>query len=212
MRTLRNLAILAFALLIPMGLLTDAHAQACALGCIPQAKACILTARTTALACKADCRENSTPEELGGCLAGCWSTFRSEKKDCRDGIAECASGCLALGANGDDPCVGGCGQGLATCAGGVVTDGRTCVTNCKSSADPLTCFGGCVGDATVAGQKCASDFRTCLSDCGVTPPTTVPLQSTCWTSEAPACGGTCLLTDSTCMEVLGHCACIPQLP
>jgi hypothetical protein len=209
---MRNLTALLFAVVIPCGLLGEAHAQACLPGCGLQAKACIQTARTTALACKTDCRANASPEDLEGCLGTCWSGFRSDKRDCRAGIAECATGCLALGTNGDDPCLGACGQGLATCAGGVIAEGRTCVTDCKSSVDPLSCFGGCVSEATASAQACASEFGVCLNDCGVTPPTTLPPASSCWTSQAPACGGTCALPDSTCMDVLGHCACVPHIP
>src|SRR5215472_6137379 len=65
----------------------------CVLGCNAQKKACIQTARTDALACKQNCRQNTPPTQLGACMKGCATTFGTAKDTCRTDQKTCIAGC-----------------------------------------------------------------------------------------------------------------------
>ena len=150
--------------------------QPCQAGCGLQNKACIQTARTTKLSCKMDCRTNSSPGDLGTCMRGCTSTFRTAIASCRAGLQTCISGCQGGSADGaftgsptgGTACAGNCGEGLGTCAQGVVTTAKACVQGCRGTSDPLSCLQGCASAAQSGGQACAASFQACITACSPT--------------------------------------------
>jgi hypothetical protein len=186
-----------------------ASAQTCPSACGLQAKACLQTARVTKLACKMDCRTNTPATGLGACMRACTDTFRSSKDACRGGLGDCVGSCTppspALAG-----CVGACGQALAECARGVVSDAKACVQGCRTAPDRLACLQGCADAARQGAGTCATGFAACLTACGVTPPPTPCLLS------GPACGGGCpdgLVCQSTAGRfILVPCFCRPSSP
>jgi hypothetical protein len=189
----------------------EAVAQSCQPGCGSQMKACVQTARTTMLACKADCRANAAPSDLGTCMHTCTTGYRSAQSACRGDMANCRASCSSVAGAfvSSTNCAGGCGQTLGTCAQGVVTNARACVKGCTSASDRLSCLEACASAARSGAQACASDFSSCLSGCGAPPPTT----PSCASAEAPACGGSCPAPNQTCTAVAGgHCACVAGRP
>ena len=114
-----------------------------------QMKACVQTARTTKLACKIDCRTNSSPTDLGACMRGCTTTFRSAKDTCRSDLQTCISGCQGGSADGaftgapSDACAGDCGEALSTCAQDVITGAKVCAQDCRAASDRLSCLQDC---------------------------------------------------------------------
>jgi hypothetical protein len=175
---------LAAALALPARASTD---RPCGLGCFSELKACAQSARTGMMSCKMNCRQNSSPDAIGACVLGCRGTLHSDKTSCRSGLSDCFDSCAppSLPPPPPDGCVAGCGQTLATCAQGVVTQLKMCLEGCRTAADHLSCLFGCTSDARQGGGACATDFRTCLSGCGFQPPPIPCLFS------GPACGGSC---------------------
>jgi hypothetical protein len=152
------------------GVTAGTSAAQCVRGCAIQKKACIQTARATSLTCKQDCRTNSAPQDLGTCMKGCSTTFRSTKDGCNATQKTCIGACHpASGTPESEPammsCRGSCGTDLADCAGGVVTAARTCLSGCRSATDRLSCFQGCAADAQSGAEGCGSTFETCGSSC-----------------------------------------------
>jgi len=166
-------ALLVLAVAGPFLLAGRADAQTCQAGCGLQKKACIQTARVTSLACKMDCRTNSSPTDLGTCMRGCTTTFRSAKDTCRSDHQSCISGCQGGSADGaftggsppDTACAGNCGDELGTCAQGVVTTAKACVQGCRGISDPLSCLQGCAAAAEAGGEACATAFQACITGC-----------------------------------------------
>jgi len=151
-------------------------AQTCQAGCGLQKKACLQTARVTSLACKMDCRTNSSPTDLGMCMRGCTTTFRSAKDTCRSALRTCIAGCQGGSADGaftgspaNTACAGNCGEDLGTCAQEVVTAAKACAQGCRGTSDPRTCLQGCASAAQGGGEACASSFQACITACS--PPT-----------------------------------------
>jgi hypothetical protein len=143
---------------------------ACVVACNMEKKGCISTARVAALACKQDCRQNAAQGQLGACMQACMTTFRSSKDTCRSDQRTCIGGCVPPTAGGGDltaatSCFGTCGADLAECVQGVVTTARTCVGDCRTASDRLTCLEGCATGAQTGAETCASDFQTCGSSC-----------------------------------------------
>jgi hypothetical protein len=156
--------------------------QPCGAGCGLQMKACVKTARVGMLSCKMNCRTGSDPNGLGSCIRTCKTTFRSHQGDCRTGVQGCIGSCDPNAPSGSS-CVGECGQGLGTCAQGVVSQAKTCLQGCRTASDRLSCLQGCASQAQQGAAGCATGFASCLSSCGVT---AIP----CLLS-GPACGGSC---------------------
>jgi len=157
-----------------VGLPAGTSAAQCVRGCSMQKKECIQTARTTALACKLDCRTNTAPTALGACMKGCSSTFRGTKDTCRADQKTCIAGCTSGTPIGgttavDAACLSSCGTDLAACAGGVIATAKTCLGGCRTAPDRLSCLQGCGAAAETGGQTCATEFETCGTSC---PPAT----------------------------------------
>jgi hypothetical protein len=165
-------------------LCATAHAQGvpagtaaaqCVKGCAMQKKACVQTARTVALACKQDCRQNTAPDQLGTCMKGCSSTFRATKDTCRADQQTCIAGCRAAGPGGGGAgidsaaCLGTCGSDLADCARGVTSAAKDCVSGCRGAPDRLACLQGCGAAAETGAQTCASNFEMCSTSCAPAP-------------------------------------------
>jgi hypothetical protein len=150
------------------------HASAalpCPAGCGGQKNACVQTARVAKLSCKQDCRTNADHTALGDCMHTCSGTFRSAKTTCQTDLTSCIGACNPPPHPGPPPgnCLGTCGQDLATCAQGVVTQARTCVAGCRSASDHLACLQACAAAAKQGGATCASDFETCRAGCPSSP-------------------------------------------
>jgi hypothetical protein len=184
MQTLRAMTVAALAVLLIPLFSSRAHAHPgfgvpagtataqCVVGCNMQKKGCIQSARTTALACKQNCRATSAPTAIGSCARGCMTTFLSSVTTCRTDQKTCLAGCVPSGppsgppptpSSSDVSCLGTCGMDLAGCAQGVVSQAKTCITGCRTATDRLTCFQGCATSATSGAQTCATDFQTCRS-------------------------------------------------
>ena len=153
----------------------------CVVGCNMQKKGCFQTARTTALACRQNCRMSSTPTAIGSCMRGCVSTFISSVFTCHTDQQTCLEGCFPSGppstpgprpTPGPPPtpgpggnCLGTCGMDLAGCAQGVVSQAKTCLAGCRTATDRLACLMGCATSAKSGADTCATDFQSCRSDC-----------------------------------------------
>jgi len=152
----------------PPGVAAGTSAAQCVRGCAMQKKACIQTARTTALACKQDCRANSAPQDRGTCMRGCSTAFRTSKDSCNAAQKTCITTCHPA-AGGDDAgamsCRGGCGTDLAGCAKDVIAAAKSCKTGCRTATDRLSCFQNCASDAETGAEGCASGFEMCGSSC-----------------------------------------------
>ena len=152
------------------GIPAGTSAAQCVRGCNAQKKTCIQAARTIALACKLDCRQNTVPNQLGTCMKACATTFRGSKDMCRTVKKDCIAGCRPPAPVGGAPsvdasCLGTCGTDLAECAQGVITPAKACVRGCRSAPDRLMCLQGCAATAAMGGEACASDFETCGTSC-----------------------------------------------
>ena len=135
----------------------------CVLGCNMVKKECVLTGKTLKLACKLDCRDNAPPEERGACKRVCTDTFRTTKREiCRPNHQTCREGCATVD---PDDCLMTCGETLAMCARGVVTEGRACVSGCRSDPDRLGCLLGCASDAEAGAALCEGEFTGCVGGC-----------------------------------------------
>ena len=184
-------AVLTVAAALAVPTIVRARTRLCGAGCGLQMKACVKTARTSLLSCKMECRANPDPNGLFSCLRGCRGTFRSNQRLCRGGLHGCVGACNPNEPNepnapsGPRACVGDCGQALATCAQGVVSQAKTCLEGCRTASDPRMCLHDCASQAQQGASTCATDFASCVSECGVTPPPIPCLLS------GPACGGTC---------------------
>jgi len=145
-------------------------AQPCPAGCGAQKKACVQTARVAKSTCKQDCRANADPTALGTCMQGCSGTFRSAKTSCQADLVSCLGTCNPPSPPGPpNSCLGTCGTDLATCAQGVTTQLKTCVTGCRSASDHLACLQGCGAAAKQGAATCASDFQACQAGCSSSP-------------------------------------------
>jgi hypothetical protein len=142
--------------------------QPCTAGCGLQNRNCLQTARVTKLACKADCRANANPGDLGACSRACTDAFRTAKDTCRTDHRGCVSACQSGSPDGaftGDACAGDCGQTLASCAQTVISAGRVCVQECRTASDRLSCLQNCAATAHAGGAQCGSDFSSCLAGC-----------------------------------------------
>jgi hypothetical protein len=84
--------------LLVVGLLAigSAHAAStCVRECANAKRQCVKDGRTTALACKQDCRAITEPTALGDCMRGCSADFRDTKGTCRAAFKLCKSGCVS---------------------------------------------------------------------------------------------------------------------
>jgi hypothetical protein len=145
----------------------------CPAGCGGQKKACVQTARVAKLTCKQDCQTTADPTALGACVKACSGTFRSAKTSCQADLVSCLGTCNPPSPPGPPPppnsCLGTCGTDLATCAQGVVTQLRSCVTGCRSASDHLACLQACGAAAKQGAATCASDFQACQASCPRSP-------------------------------------------
>ena len=146
------------------GLAAGTSAAQCVRGCAALKRECVQTGRTTMLACKLDCRENTAPTELGTCMRGCSTAFRDTKDMCRTDQKACIGGCRD--GTVDGACLGLCGSDLADCAKAVGDAGRTCRKGCRSADDRPSCLTGCGAAAQAGGEACAADFANCGASCG----------------------------------------------
>lgn len=208
-----------------------AHAATvpCPVSCGSENTACLKAARMTRSTCRMDCRTNSANIDLGPCIAGCASTFRSSVTECRTDEASCVHACSPPSSSSGDPstanCLGICGENLGSCARGVTSDAKTCISGCRTASDRLSCLQGCASAGQSAAEACASDFQSCTSDCGSTttttlasPPctsdcgstttTTLPTQSGCGQRDDGTCGGMCPTRGDVCQDVSGTCTCV----
>jgi hypothetical protein len=166
----------AMLVLASLGAILAMHGRAsaalpCPAGCGGQKNACLQTARVSKLSCKQDCRTNADHTALGTCMHGCSGTFRSAKTTCQADLVSCIGACNPPSHPGPPPsnCLGTCGQDLAQCAQGVVTEARTCVAGCRSASDHLACLQACGAAAKQGAATCASDFETCRGGCPSSP-------------------------------------------
>lgn len=172
---LNGLRVIALGLLVIPGILPTSRAaatQACPAGCGLQKKACLQTDRLDKLVCKQDCRANAQPTALGICMRACVTTSRSTKTSCQSDHVTCLGSCKPQSPRPGPPpnsCLGTCGQDLAACAQGVVTQARTCVVGCRSASDHLACLQGCAAAAKEGAATCASDFQACQTSCSGSP-------------------------------------------
>ena len=149
---------------------STAAAQTCPAGCGLQKRACLKTARTIKLACKLECRSSADPNaDLGTCMRSCVGTFREAKDVCRSDHRTCIGTCVPSGPPAPDGCRGGCGMDLATCARGVVEDGRVCLAGCRTAPDRRACVAGCAALAEEGATTCAANFQSCITGCGASP-------------------------------------------
>ena len=146
------------------GLAAGTSAAQCVRGCAALKRVCVATGRTTALACKLDCRANTAPTELGTCMRGCSSAFGDTKDMCRADQQTCIAGCRD--GTVDGACLESCGSDLADCAKAVGAAGKTCRTGCRSAADRHSCMADCGAAAQAGGEACAAVFASCGASCG----------------------------------------------
>jgi hypothetical protein len=145
------------------GLAAGTAAGQCVRGCAALKRECVATGRTTALACKLDCRANTAPTELGTCMRGCSSAFGDTKDMCR---ADQRPASPAADGTVDGACLGACGSDLADCAKAVGSDGRTCRKGCRDADDRPACLAACGAAAQAGGQSCVDAFTACGASCG----------------------------------------------
>lgn len=203
----------------------SAWADDCPVGCAAQNKADLQAARTTMLACQADCRQNAAPTDRGTCLRGCTDVFQAAKDAARTDHAECITSCTEPtpdastggAAAPTTPCRGTCGQDLSTCARGVVSAAKTCIRSCQAASDRVACLEACAAAAETQAATCADDFATCTGACPVPTPPAPPVPTpgptfvpppACGPVDGAACGGTCPNPGEACRSVSGSCTCV----
>ena len=198
-----------------------------------QAKACVQSARTERLACRAACRDGG--EDVGDCLRSCRRAYRGARRVCK---TICSDGCTRAATTA--PCQGQCGMELGQCARAAATAGADCIRDCTARGNRSACVQGCVDEARGSAAGCFVDFADCVEACRgggstttttliatttstlqtttttmvpATTTTTFPTPPSCESSEAPICGGACPEVGQSCAEVSpGVCGCVGGSP
>jgi len=158
------LVVVAACLLAPAG---AQGTQPCPAGCGLQKKARLQTARVASRACRQGCRASSGGVDQRTCMRGCTDQFHTAKTTCASDHADCLGSCPPTPPPGS--CTGAfldqCGQTLAACARGVVTQAKTCVRACGAEADRFACLQGCAATAQQGAATCAANFEACVAAC-----------------------------------------------
>ena len=87
MKALLTLAALMTFLAAAAALPRDVRADMCPLGCAKQTRACLQTARTKVLTCRASCRSSSPGDR--SCMRACGSGLQASKHACTSSAGDC---------------------------------------------------------------------------------------------------------------------------
>ena len=153
-----------------------AHADTppCPAACGMQRGACLKIARMEKRSCRADCRTSSASSDVGACIRGCASAYRSSRTTCHTDQTGCVQACQpSPGGSSNPACLGACGQDLGTCAHSVATALKTCATGCEHGSGRQSCVADCLATAHSGRASCTSDHQGCTAACGTTT-TTLP--------------------------------------
>lgn len=218
MKALVTLVVFVMSFMAAIALPRDVRADMCPVGCAKQTRACLQTARTKMLTCRASCRSTSPGDR--SCMRACVTGLRASKQACGSGVNDCLGMCPTPPP--PSSCIGAfvdtCGQQLFTCAQGVIASAKACVHGCGSTGG-FDCLKGCATGAEQGLAQCAADFASCVRPCHAPPTTSTTLPGTACTTDAQCSDGNPCSVDHcvggscthacVCLGVAGGLGCCP---